>query len=363
MLRGFHLQTPQSRTAEVLPQILAMDPNPDIPTTQPSPGLFRYVLGFLLVGAAWGLTTPFMRRAAVSSSASSTPESRAWLEHPNTPWLKAKVWGVLYAVWDVLKNPAYAVPFLINLVSFIFSYELSLTVPITNSLSFLFTVLGEWWAEKKVITRGMFYTWVGMALVLGGIGFCHHIYLDNKSSSDTIQQSHMPVFAASHYASSPNDYPTSSSFYHKHPPHIPSQFPQSHSSLDDTHSTPTSSIGRAKQYKCPRLQCRLRVFLIQRVDDYPHGIPITLRMDDMAGAKKNNNHYRGILIPAQQGVLSIPRLSIFDVSPSFEEVFMLHDTSKFTSDGAVDGFVDCKVCGEQNIEETLVDLWIFISVK
>ena len=33
--------------------------------------------------------------------------------------------------------------------------ELSLTVPITNSLAFLFTVLGEWWAEGKVITRGM----------------------------------------------------------------------------------------------------------------------------------------------------------------------------------------------------------------
>jgi hypothetical protein len=32
--------------------------------------------------------------------------------------------------------------------------ELSLTVPITNSLAFLFTVLGEWWAEKKVITKG-----------------------------------------------------------------------------------------------------------------------------------------------------------------------------------------------------------------
>lgn len=32
--------------------------------------------------------------------------------------------------------------------------ELSLTVPITNSLAFLFTVLGEWWAEGKVITRG-----------------------------------------------------------------------------------------------------------------------------------------------------------------------------------------------------------------
>jgi hypothetical protein len=33
--------------------------------------------------------------------------------------------------------------------------ELSLTVPITNSLAFLFTVLGEWVVEKKVIGRGM----------------------------------------------------------------------------------------------------------------------------------------------------------------------------------------------------------------
>lgn len=35
-----------------------------------------------------------------------------------------------------------------------FRVELSLTVPITNSLAFLFTVLGEWWAEGKVIPRG-----------------------------------------------------------------------------------------------------------------------------------------------------------------------------------------------------------------
>lgn len=28
--------------------------------------------------------------------------------------------------------------------------ELSLTVPITNSMAFLFTVIGEWWVEKKV---------------------------------------------------------------------------------------------------------------------------------------------------------------------------------------------------------------------
>ncbi len=35
--------------------------------------------------------------------------------------------------------------------------ELSLTVPITNSLAFLFTVLGDWYVERKVISRGMFF--------------------------------------------------------------------------------------------------------------------------------------------------------------------------------------------------------------
>lgn len=70
--------------------------------------------------------------------------------------------------------------------------ELSLTVPITNSLAFLFTVLGEWWAEGKVISRGASEhvsdvwkgmqmlpetdstadTWIGMAFVLGGIALC-----------------------------------------------------------------------------------------------------------------------------------------------------------------------------------------------
>ena len=47
--------------------------------------------------------------------------------------------------------------------------ELSLTVPITNSLAFLFTVLGEWYVDGKLITRD---TWLGMGLVCAGIGMC-----------------------------------------------------------------------------------------------------------------------------------------------------------------------------------------------
>jgi hypothetical protein len=63
--------------------------------------------------------------------------------------------------------------------------ELSLTVPITNSLAFLFTVLGDWWVDRKVISRGNSYikramallliitdTWIGMTLSLCGIALC-----------------------------------------------------------------------------------------------------------------------------------------------------------------------------------------------
>lgn len=47
--------------------------------------------------------------------------------------------------------------------------ELSLTVPITNSLAFLFTVLGDWYVDGKIISKD---TWLGMALVCAGIALC-----------------------------------------------------------------------------------------------------------------------------------------------------------------------------------------------
>ncbi|KAF7191027.1 Transmembrane protein [Pseudocercospora fuligena] len=155
--------------------------DPDTPLPEPSPSIFRWVLGFLIVGACWGLTTPFMRRAAITRDTQPKP-SRPLLESPNTPWVKKKIWGIIYAVYDLLKNPAYAVPLLLNVTGSVWFFilvgqaELSLTVPITNSLAFLFTVLGEWWAEGKVISRD---TWIGMGLVLGGIALCVH----SKTSS------------------------------------------------------------------------------------------------------------------------------------------------------------------------------------
>lgn len=149
------------------------DPDAPMPTPVPEPSVLRWVLGFLLVGMAWGLTTPFMRRAALNY----TPTSRPSLSDPNTPAPKRLVLKAFYAVFDMLRRPAYAVPFLLNITGSVWFFlligkaELSLTVPITNSLAFLFTVLGEWWAEGKAVGRD---TWMGMGLVLGGIGLCVH---------------------------------------------------------------------------------------------------------------------------------------------------------------------------------------------
>ncbi|CZT22393.1 related to integral membrane protein [Ramularia collo-cygni] len=151
--------------------------DPDTPS-QPisSPSIWRWVVGFLMVGACWGLTTPFMRKAAVARD--KQPQvTRPYLTSPNTPWIKKKFWGVLYAVIDLLKNPSYAIPLLLNVTGSVWFFlligqaELSLTVPITNSLAFLFTVLGEWWADGKVISKD---TWLGMGFVLGGIALCVH---------------------------------------------------------------------------------------------------------------------------------------------------------------------------------------------
>ncbi|OTB09073.1 hypothetical protein M426DRAFT_316364 [Hypoxylon sp. CI-4A] len=141
--------------------------------TTPQPPTINYVAGFLLVGLAWGLTTPFIRRAARDHN----PPAHPLLARDDVKgsWLKSKVYGAFFSVLDLLKNPRYAVPLLINLTGSVWFFlligqaELSLTVPIVNTLAFLFTVLGDWWIDRKVISRD---TWIGMLLSLCGIALC-----------------------------------------------------------------------------------------------------------------------------------------------------------------------------------------------
>jgi Putative transmembrane family 234 len=90
------------------------------PPEPPSPSVFRWVIGFLLVGMAWGLTTPFIRKAAVDMK---SPERPA-LTDPKNGWVKRKVLTVAYTVWDLLRNPRYAVPLGINLTGSVWFFLL-----------------------------------------------------------------------------------------------------------------------------------------------------------------------------------------------------------------------------------------------
>ncbi|KAI5860136.1 hypothetical protein GGS23DRAFT_250775 [Durotheca rogersii] len=145
------------------------------PDASSQPPAVNYVVGFLLVGLAWGFTTPFIRRAAKDHN----PPAHPLLERDDVKasWIRSRLYGAFFAVVDLLRNPRYAVPLLINLTGSVWFFlligqaELSLTVPIVNTLAFLFTVLGDWWVDEKAISRD---TWIGMALSICGIALCVH---------------------------------------------------------------------------------------------------------------------------------------------------------------------------------------------
>jgi len=92
----------------------------DEPT--PSPPIFNYILGFLLIGVAWGFTTPFIRAAARTHK----PPAHPILDSPavKSSWVKSKVYGAFFGVVDLLKNPRYAVPLVINLTGSVWFFLL-----------------------------------------------------------------------------------------------------------------------------------------------------------------------------------------------------------------------------------------------
>ncbi|KAJ0276269.1 hypothetical protein CBS470a_010892 [Colletotrichum nupharicola] len=134
-------------------------PDPD----EQQPAAINYVAGFLLVGLAWGFTTPFIRRAAKDHHPAPHPilESDA----VKASWLRSRLYGALFGVLDLLRNPRYAAPLLINLTGSVWFFlligqagECCLFFSGGGDAereSFLFTVIGEWWVEKKVISRAL----------------------------------------------------------------------------------------------------------------------------------------------------------------------------------------------------------------
>ncbi|MCJ1267771.1 hypothetical protein MMC22_007657 [Lobaria immixta] len=93
-----------------------MDSEPPVPP----PSLFRETLGFLLVGMAWGLTTPFIRRAAINLSAHPSSSSN----QSGQSWIQAKISKAIWTVLNLLRTPAYAIPLVINLTGSIWFFLL-----------------------------------------------------------------------------------------------------------------------------------------------------------------------------------------------------------------------------------------------
>uniref|UniRef100_A0A1A8PCI5 Transmembrane protein 234 n=2 Tax=Nothobranchius TaxID=28779 RepID=A0A1A8PCI5_9TELE len=131
------------------------------------------LFSLVLVSVLWGCTNPFLKKGS---------EGIENLTKSN------KVLQLLAEVKFLFLNLKYLVPFLLNQSgSLVYYYtlsttELSLAVPVANSLTFLFTLLtgkllGETFGGKQAI--------VGMFLTMAGITLC---IISSISDNDTEKQ-------------------------------------------------------------------------------------------------------------------------------------------------------------------------------
>lgn len=88
----------------------------------PKPAAINYVVGFLLVGLAWGFTTPFIRRAAKDHN--PPPHPILETDAVKSSWVRSRVYGAFFGVVDLLRNPRYAAPLLINLTGSVWFFLL-----------------------------------------------------------------------------------------------------------------------------------------------------------------------------------------------------------------------------------------------
>lgn len=138
-----HLPPPQTNRLQPPPHSMSTAD----PASPPHPSLFRYTLSFLLVGIAWGLTTPFIRRAALdfhpaphssltallakepsrrSSSSTSPTSTSRWRENLSWGWwwVRVRVLGAFWTVLDLLRSPRYAAPLVVNLTGSVWFFLL-----------------------------------------------------------------------------------------------------------------------------------------------------------------------------------------------------------------------------------------------
>ncbi|CAO3609690.1 unnamed protein product [Cunninghamella blakesleeana] len=125
--------------------------------------ILQQLTGFILVAICWGSTNPLIK----SGSAGVENISKQYPQGGLKKWLAELKY--LLTRWQ------YVLPLALNLSGSVVYYytlgksEMSLAVPITNSLTFVFSLLTGLLLGEKLGGRD---TWVGMALIIIGVLIC-----------------------------------------------------------------------------------------------------------------------------------------------------------------------------------------------
>jgi hypothetical protein len=120
----------------------------------------RY-LSFILVSMLWGCTNPFVKRGSEIIDKLDTT---------------GNIWKKLNAFRTILTSPSLFIPICVNQLGSILFYfllateNISLAVPICNSLTFAFTGITAYIIGEKV--QYPIYLFAGVGLVVLGISIC-----------------------------------------------------------------------------------------------------------------------------------------------------------------------------------------------
>ncbi|BES93037.1 Transmembrane protein 234 [Nesidiocoris tenuis] len=114
-------------------------------------------VSLVATGFLWGITNPFLK---IGTSGIEK------IRDPN------RITRTFKELFFLVTNWAYIIPFLINQCGsalYLFALQgadLKLAIPITNSLTFVFTIVGGWLVGEEIPDKR---TVIGMLLILGGI--------------------------------------------------------------------------------------------------------------------------------------------------------------------------------------------------
>jgi hypothetical protein len=125
-------------------------------------GLVKDSMSMIIVGALWGCTNPLLRKGSVESTKSSrrTSKNDSFLLASLKSFLNVKVW-LPYAL-----NQSGSIVFYILLAK----SDLSLAVPICNSLALLFSIITSLMLGEPM--QKPFRSFLGATLVVVGVTIC-----------------------------------------------------------------------------------------------------------------------------------------------------------------------------------------------